>query len=244
MGFLKIKSSGMSWEESKASQNKVKYFGILQAANLFNQFKGINKKLDELKWGDEIEYNVGTLDHKNQMAKIHVEGFQKVEDILDDIDQDQFEYQAEFGSWMVEAVPKKPYTLYDVNGPIDALTSLIKRRQLINDEIFMNGLFINSLASFPNIGTKNSFFTENEKLYEIEDYEEHNTVTKSKYILDEMTNPHPRFPTMLSSIRNRRGKKVDIRVPLYPDVNTGKGKIDGELTPGEIHMDAQHFGMG
>lgn len=59
-----------------------------------------------------------------------------------------------------------------------------------------------------------------------------------------MTNPHPRFPTMMINVRERRGKKVDIRVPLYPDVNTGIGKIDGERTPGEIHMDSQHFGMG
>ena len=49
---------------------------------------------------------------------------------------------------------------------------------------------------------------------------------------------------MLESVRNRRGKKVDIKVPLYQDTETGVGKIDGEISPGFINMDAQHFGMG
>jgi glutamate--cysteine ligase catalytic subunit len=103
---------------------------------------------------------------------------------------------------------------------------------------------MNTLSSWPNLGAKNFFTTDNEKLYEIKDYSEHNTASRSDYILDDMTNPHPRFPTMMNFVRSRRGKKVDIRVPLYPDINTGEGKIDGHITPGEIHMDAQHFGMG
>jgi hypothetical protein len=37
---------------------------------------------------------------------------------------------------------------------------------------------------------------------------------------------------------------VDIRVPIYPDKYTGPGKIDGNVTPGEIYMDAIHFGSG
>ena len=49
---------------------------------------------------------------------------------------------------------------------------------------------------------------------------------------------------MLQSIRNRRGKKVDIKVPLFQDTFTGDGKIDGNVSPGYINMDAQHFGMG
>jgi glutamate--cysteine ligase catalytic subunit len=244
MGFLTVKSKALSWEESKEVQDQVKLYGVLQAINLWNKYKDLNKKMDDLKWGEEVEYNVGTLSHKDSTAKIHLEGFQKVAEALQDITQDEFNYQEEFGSWMVEAVPNKPYRIYDVNGPVNALSSLVRRRQLINDEIFMNGLFITSLSSFPNLGTKNSFFSEKEELLNIENYVEHNVSSKSNYILDEMTNPHPRFPAMVANNRNRRGKNVDIRVPLYPDVNTGIGKMDGEITPGEIHMDAQHFGMG
>ena len=145
---------------------------------------------------------------------------------------------------MVEAVPNKPYTLYDAKGPKEAYDSLKKRRQIINDELFMNNMFMTSIPSWPNLGVKGSFSTENEKLYSIDNYEEHNISSQSEFILDEMTNPHPRFPTMMSNVRKLRGSKVDIRVPIYPDENTGVGKIDGDRTPGEIYMDAQHFGMG
>ena len=126
MGFLKIKSSALTWDEATEVQDQIKYYGILQAIKLFETYKDIHKKLDDLKWGEEIEYNVGTLDKKDRNAKILVEGFVKVEEALKDIEQDEFDYQAEFGSWMVEAVPKKPYTIYDVNGPSEALKSLLK----------------------------------------------------------------------------------------------------------------------
>ena len=113
----------------------------------------------------------------------------------------------------------------------------------MNEESYRWGVLVTSLASFPNLGGKDWFITHNEELYDVKDYQEHNMITKSDYILDEFTNPHPRFSTMLQSIRNRRGK-VEIKVPLYQDINTGVGKIDGHISPGSIFMDAQHFGMG
>mmetsp|Transcript_1775 Transcript_1775/g.1954 ORF Transcript_1775/g.1954 Transcript_1775/m.1954 type:complete len:247 (+) Transcript_1775:21-761(+) len=244
MGFLSVKSTSMTWEEAMEVQDQIKYYGVLQAIRLFETFKDLHKKTEELKWGEEVEYHVGTLCSKDKKPKIVLEGFQKIEEVVKDLEQTEFIYQAEFGSWMVEAVPNKPYTLYDINGPKEAYKSLVKRRQIINDEIFMNNMFMTSITSWPNLGVKGFFSTENEELYKIDNYEEYNTASKSEYILDNMTNPHPRFPAMMTSVRRRRGEKVDIRVPLYPDVNTGIGKIDGHKTPGEIHMDAQHFGMG
>jgi glutamate--cysteine ligase catalytic subunit len=244
MGFLSIKSNTLTWDESKQEQNQIKYYGVLQAIKLYETFKDIHKKMDDLKWGEEIEYNVGTLCRKDSSAKIVIEGYDKVLEALKGIQQDEFMYQAEFGSWMVEAIPNKPYVLYDIRSPAKALDLLIRRRQLINDEIFMQGLFMNTLSSWPNLGVKDFFQTDNNELYKIENYEEHNTASKSCYMLDDMTNTHPRFPAMMANTRNKRGKKVDIRVPLYRDVNTGIGKIDGHITPGEIYMDSQHFGMG
>ena len=43
--------------------------------------------------------------------------------------------------------------------------------------------------------------------------------------------------TLTQNIRARRGEKVDIRIPIFKDVNTPE---DLE----EIHMDAMAFGMG
>ena len=245
MGFLTINKIGLSWDQSVDFQQQIKSYGVQQAINLFLKFKDINKKAEELKWGDEIEYEVITMDKKDTILKIHAEGFQIVSDALNERnDIEGFVFQPEFGSWMIEAVPDKPYKLYDNNSSFEALNSLVYRRKIINEEAFRWGVLITSLASFPNLGADDWFFTHNEDLYCIEEYEEHNEVTKSSYILDEFTNPHPRFSTMLQSVRNRRGKKVDIKVPIYSDTHTGDGKVDGHITPGNIHMDAQHFGMG
>jgi hypothetical protein len=101
---------------------------------------------------------------------------------------------------MVEAVPKRPYHLYNVNAPKNALLGLIRRRQIINDEIFMQGLFINTLCSFPNLGTENSYFTDKHELKSVRNFEEHNKTTQSKYVLDDMANSHPRTLSIMSSL--------------------------------------------
>jgi glutamate--cysteine ligase catalytic subunit len=145
---------------------------------------------------------------------------------------------------MIETTPKNPYTIYDVNSPIKALEHLIKTRQIINDEIMVQGMFINTFSSWPNLGTKDFFQTDDPELNEIQNYEEHNTVSRSSYILDDMVSSHPRFPACMSSTCDRTGKKVEIKVPLYKDANTGIGKIDGHITPDEIHMDSMQFGSG
>ena len=56
--------------------------------------------------------------------------------------------------------------------------------------------------------------------------------------------PHPRFLGLASSIKNRRGKKVNIQVPRFQDSNTATKPTEREPIPGQIYMDAMHFGMG
>ena len=72
-----------------------------------------------------------------------------------------------------------------------------------------------------------------------------NPASTSKFVIDKTINPHPRFAGLVQSIRERRGEKVDIRVPIYKDVNTNVTEpTDEEPYPGSIYMDAMHFGMG
>jgi hypothetical protein len=59
--------------------------------------------------------------------------------------------------------------------------------------------------------------------------------TLSEYIGDGIINPHPRFGTLTANIRQRRGEKVNIRVPLFRDHKTPEfigldlphGDVDG-----------------
>ena len=71
--------------------------------------------------------------------------------------------------------------------------------------------------------------------------------SESKYVPDYIINPHPRFAALTENIRNRRGGKVDIRVPLFKDINTAEFKTslpDGESASPYIDMDCMAFGMG
>lgn len=71
--------------------------------------------------------------------------------------------------------------------------------------------------------------------------------SESNCVPDYVINPHPRFAALTRDIRTRRGKKVDIRVPLFEDMNTpefqGRRASVSEKAP-EIEMDCMAFGMG
>src|SRR5438045_6673962 len=43
---------------------------------------------------------------------------------------------------------------------------------------------------------------------------------RSQFVPDEVANPHIRFPTLAANIRSRRGRKVEINVPIFRDENT------------------------
>lgn len=71
--------------------------------------------------------------------------------------------------------------------------------------------------------------------------------SESECVPDAVINPHPRFPTLTQNIRNRRGSKVDIRVPLFKDTATPeflKADTDDCAEEPMIHMDCMAFGMG
>ena len=47
-----------------------------------------------------------------------------------------------------------------------------------------------------------------------------NKFSCSEFAIDGTENPHPRFSGLMKSIRERRGEKVKILVPLFNDVYT------------------------
>lgn len=75
-------------------------------------------------------------------------------------------------------------------------------------------------------------------------YKKENPFSHSIFIKDEIINSHPRFPALSRNIRERRGEKVNIRIPLFIDDNTNLIATEEEPYPGYIYMDAMAFGMG
>lgn len=85
---------------------------------------------------------------------------------------------------------------------------------------------------------------------------------RSQFVPDEIANPHIRFPTLAANIRWRRGRKVQVNVPIFHDKNTPNPWKDptvnydlhqwpedddvrnGASPDNFIHMDAMAFGMG
>lgn len=51
-------------------------------------------------------------------------------------------------------------------------------------------------------------------------------VSRSLFLPDEVTNPHVRFPTLTANIRERRGAKVAMNMPVFFDTHTPKPFID------------------
>ena len=101
-----------------------------------------------------------------------------------------------------------------------------------------------------NLGTKNHIHFDDEeyrkKVDETQDdVSSLNAFSTSKFVHDNTINTHPRFSGLVKSIRERRGEKVNITVPIYKDKNTNLTDVtDSEPYPGLIYMDAMHFGMG
>ena len=71
-----------------------------------------------------------------------------------------------------------------------------------------------------------------------------NPYTQSIFLNDNIINKHPRFGTLAKNIRERRGKKVEIKIPIYKDINTKLEVSPEEPYKDFVYMDAMGFGMG
>jgi len=75
--------------------------------------------------------------------------------------------------------------------------------------------------------------------------EQSNKYTAQKFIPEKLCSPHPRFLGLAMCIKERRGCKVEIKVPIFEDERTNLTEAtEAEPFPGQIYMDSMHFGMG
>jgi glutamate--cysteine ligase catalytic subunit len=111
-----------------------------------------------------------------------------------------------------------------------------------------------TMTTFPRLGTRDEFTCPY--------YPPSGERLRSQFVPDEIANPHIRFPTLAANIRARRGRKVEINVPIFKDENTPlpfrdptvdhnlhKWPEDDDVRNGaakddHIYMDGMAFGMG
>ncbi|CAG8762948.1 35205_t:CDS:10, partial [Racocetra persica] len=271
MGLLSSSGTPLQWEEAKQYAHKIRALGI-------NYFVSVYKKLKEkenacLKWGDEaifflhcccilVEYMVIEYDDETKNAKLSL----RVHEILAELQKEEEEalkmpnseqtiktlWRPEYGRYMLEGTPGTPY-----GGTLKSLLQIEPnmklRREIISKFLRPNEVAI-TLTSFPRLGASGQFLEPH--------YEPAGNAARSLFVPDEVINPHVRFPTLTANIRERRGSKVAINVPIFRDKCTPDPFIDtaiplnrnlfpedkeaaeGAAQSDHIYMDAMVFGMG
>ncbi|XP_045454710.1 glutamate--cysteine ligase isoform X2 [Melitaea cinxia] len=243
MGLL-TEGSPLSWEETKALAEHVRHHGIEQFINLYSKLR--DRTGDVLKWGDEVEYIIVKFDDKNQRATVSL----RADEILPQLQEKETEepenvkslWRPEYGAYMVEGTPGKPYG--GLLAHFNIVEANMRYRRVEASTLLKEGEVIMSITNFPRLGcpgfTSPPYSPTPDR-----------GVTRSHYFPDEGIFPgHPRFKTLTANIRQRRQEKVAINIPIYRDVNT-KIPVDdshklepGVAQPDCIYMDAMGFGMG
>jgi glutamate--cysteine ligase catalytic subunit len=153
---------------------------------------------------------------------------------------------------MLEATPGKPWGI----GFKDLLSveSDMKLRRIIAKNHMALDQYPITLTTFPRLGTKDDFSDPY--------YPPSGPMLRSQFVPDEIANPHIRFPTLAANIRWRRGRKVELNVPIFRDKNMPSPFKDptvnydlhvwpedddvrnGAAKDDCVYMDAMAFGMG
>lgn len=240
MGLLS-EGNPLPWEDTKKLADHVREHGIEQFINLYHRLK--DREGDILKWGDEVEYILVDFDEEQQRARVALRAQELLsclnEKENNDPDGVKSLWRPEYGAYMIEGTPGKPY------GGLLAHFNLVEanmryRREEVTALLKPNEKVM-SITNFPRLGSP--LFTVPECLPTPED---ELSAARSLYFPDEAIFPgHPRFKTLTRNIRMRRGEKVQIKLKVFKDKNTVlpvEGAPEGE--PDVVHLDAMGFGMG
>lgn len=212
MGLLSA-GTPLSWPESAPYRERVKRDGVEQFLSVFRAAKDFHNQ--ELKWGDEVEYLLIHLDHNAQRATLSLRAPQLL-NILQRDEHSQPEgssvpvlWRPEYANWMIEGTPGLPYRCYAADLVNVERNMALRRTEIAR--LLAPGETVLSLTTFPRMGC-GRFTTPTTIPF--------GPVARSFFTSDDVINPHPRFPTLTKNIRTRRGRKVNIEVPLFIDENT------------------------
>ncbi|XP_022119761.2 glutamate--cysteine ligase catalytic subunit [Pieris rapae] len=243
MGLL-TEGSPLTWEETKALAEHVRQHGVEQFINLYKKLR--DRTGDVLKWGDEVEYIVVKFDDENKRATVSLRAAELLPELqkkeLEDPENAKSLWRPEYGAYMIEGTPGKPYG--GLLAHFNIVEANMKFRRAEASTLLKDGEVIMSITNFPRLGCPG--FTSPPYTPT-----PNSGVSLSRFFPDEAIYPgHPRFKTLTSNIRERRGEKMEINLPIYRDVNT-KIPVDnyheldkGFAKPDCVYMDAMGMGMG
>lgn len=240
MGLLS-EGSPLSWEETKALAQHVREHGIEQFINLYARLR--DRQGDMLKWGDEVEYIIVRFDDERKAAQVSLRAREMLA-VLNEKEAADPEgvkslWRPEYGAYMIEGTPGKPYG--GLLAHFNVVEANMRYRRLEVAEMLAPGEHVMSITNFPRLGCPDFTFPPTKPTPEDEA-----CAARSLYFPDDAIYPgHPRFKTLTRNIRQRRGEKVSINLPIFKDKNTVI-PVEGSLPdkPDYVHMDAMGFGMG
>jgi hypothetical protein len=232
----------LKWVQSKPFLHDVRIGGIQQFLSHYNRCKGV--KSGEFLWGDEIEFgifkqdcklnridiatNAGTpirslLSERENEFQPTLHGERSLETAAPDAEQDRSplvngcEWQPEYGSWMVEAVPRYPFGADDVGQLMQAEQSMQLRRKRLHSALSSDEL-APTMSVFPMLGVAGyNHSAAGTGAGAVSSTVGTNSIANSQYISDHVINPHPRFGALTANIRQRRGSNVDIVIAADAD---------------------------
>eukprot|EP00834_Sanchytrium_tribonematis_P000168 NODE_4_length_77007_cov_1.156642.p8 type:complete len:578 gc:universal NODE_4_length_77007_cov_1.156642:29913-31646(+) len=266
MGLLST-GTPLEWDQAAKYADFIRRNGIEQLINNYHHQKG--KTNDSLKWGDEIESILVRwveIDGK-QTALLSMRGYECYEALLEkelvsikNGEEIPVLWRPEYGKHMMESLPGKPYgsTIKDL---LFVEENMCKRRAVLQSVLRPNEYLLN-VTNFPLMGSLTHKWLDADIDMNANDLVghggEHVQFSRSLFIPDELINPHPRFRTLTANIRNRRGHKVGINLPIFKDKNTSSPFLENlprpqgyqhpydtnEALPDHVYLDCMCFGMG
>ncbi|XP_032514571.1 glutamate--cysteine ligase catalytic subunit [Danaus plexippus] len=243
MGLL-TEGSPLSWEETKALAEHVRRHGVEQFINLYSKLR--DRTGDVLKWGDEVEYIIVKFDDVNQRATVSL----RAEEVLPKLQEKELKdpqnvkslWRPEYGAYMIEGTPGKPYG--GLLAHFNIVEANMRYRRAEASALLKDGEVIMSITNFPRLGSPNFTSPPYKPTPD-------RGVSLSYFFPDQATFPgHPRYKTLAENIRKRRGNRMAINIPVFRDVNTkipidDYHKILPDLAkPDSVYLDAMGLGMG
>lgn len=268
MGLLAL-GTALDWPDAQKYAQQVREWGIKQLLEIWNKAK--HKERDAMLWGDEVEYLVVKYSKDDPKVLLSL----RQADILKALANDEElsdkggcvpalqelesqrsdplpVFHPEFGRFMLEATPGKPWGI-GFKELLGVERDMKNRRKIAKDHMQAEEYPI-TLTTFPRLGVPGVFTDPY--------YPPSGPKLRSQFVPDEIANPHIRFPTLAANIRWRRGRKVQVNVPVFHDEKTPNPWKDptvnydlhnwpedddvrnGAAPDNFIHMDAMAFGMG
>jgi len=187
------------------------------------------------------------MDNNNKVARLSLNAAEVLNELQEDelLKTDyNASWKPEYAKYMIEGTPGLPYgsTLSDL---LKVEDNMKLRRELIREKLKPNDIVV-SITAFPTLGAPdflypncyrphpdpklislspehfknlNDDISKYESQLPLEDILDNMkpSCSQSLYIPDQAITDHARFPTLTANIRQRRGSKVAINLPIYKD---------------------------